>query len=141
MFVLSHFSLHACFIFCACSFHAFYYACSLHIFLSMPVLFSVLVPSMHFTDCFVNSFPFSLVSTMFVTSIHAPFIQSCTCLFSNTHSPLKFTHFIFNECPIYTHDGESAKFSTNSYEPDYSVLASLLSISCELVLNLALALS
>jgi hypothetical protein len=28
-------------------------------------------------------------------------------------------HFIFNQCPIYTHDG--AKFSTNSHEIDYSV--------------------
>ncbi len=26
------------------------------------------------------------------------------------------THFIFNKCPIYTHDGASAKFSTNSHE-------------------------
>ncbi len=25
-------------------------------------------------------------------------------------------HFIFNKCPIYTHDGASAKFSTNSQE-------------------------
>ena len=30
-------------------------------------------------------------------------------------------HFIFNKCPIYTHDGESAKFSSNSHETDYSV--------------------
>jgi hypothetical protein len=31
-------------------------------------------------------------------------------------------HFSFNKCPIYTHDGASAKFSTNSHETDYSVL-------------------
>ncbi len=29
--------------------------------------------------------------------------------------------FIFNKCPIYTHDGASAKFRTNSQETDYSV--------------------
>ncbi len=28
--------------------------------------------------------------------------------------------FIFNRCPIYTHDGASAKFSTNSQETDNS---------------------
>jgi hypothetical protein len=31
------------------------------------------------------------------------------------------THFRFNKCPIYTLDGASAKFSTNSHETDYSV--------------------
>ncbi len=31
------------------------------------------------------------------------------------------THFIFNYCPIYPHDGASAKFSTNSQETDYRV--------------------
>ncbi len=30
-------------------------------------------------------------------------------------------HFIFNKGPIYTHDGASAKFSTNSHKTDYSV--------------------
>ncbi len=30
-------------------------------------------------------------------------------------------HFSFNKCPIYTHDGAGAKFSTNSHETDYSV--------------------
>jgi hypothetical protein len=30
------------------------------------------------------------------------------------------THFIFHKCPIYTHDGASAKFSTKSQETDYS---------------------
>jgi hypothetical protein len=32
-------------------------------------------------------------------------------------------HFIFNKGPIYTHDGASAKFTTNSHETDYSVFA------------------
>ncbi len=30
-------------------------------------------------------------------------------------------HFSFNKCPIYTHDGASAKFTTNSQEMDNSV--------------------
>ncbi len=34
----------------------------------------------------------------------------------------EFAHFIFNKCPIYTHDGASAKFSSNSHETDNSVL-------------------
>ncbi len=29
--------------------------------------------------------------------------------------------FSFNKCPIYIHDGASAKFSTKSHETDYSV--------------------
>jgi hypothetical protein len=35
------------------------------------------------------------------------------------------THFIFNKCPIYTHDGASAKFSTNSQETDYTDYSAL----------------
>ncbi len=34
---------------------------------------------------------------------------------------LEPTHFIFNKCPIYTHDGSSAKFSSSCDETDYSV--------------------
>jgi hypothetical protein len=34
---------------------------------------------------------------------------------------LESTHFILNKCPIYTQDGASAKFITNSQETDYSV--------------------
>ncbi len=33
----------------------------------------------------------------------------------------EYEHFSFNKCPIYTHDGASAKFSTNSQEMDNSV--------------------
>ena len=33
---------------------------------------------------------------------------------------LESTHFIFNKCPIYNHDGASAKFSPNSHETDKS---------------------
>ncbi len=35
--------------------------------------------------------------------------------------PLESAHFIFNKCPIYTHDGASTKFSSNSHETDYCV--------------------
>jgi hypothetical protein len=35
---------------------------------------------------------------------------------------LESTHFIFNMRPIYTHDGASVQFSTNSQKTDYSVL-------------------
>ncbi len=31
------------------------------------------------------------------------------------------SHFSFKKCPIYTHDGASAKFSTKSHETDKSV--------------------
>ncbi len=31
-------------------------------------------------------------------------------------------HFSFNKCPIYTHDGASAKYSTKSHETDNSVI-------------------
>ncbi len=31
-------------------------------------------------------------------------------------------HFSFNKCPIYTHDGASAKLSTNSHETDTSAV-------------------
>jgi hypothetical protein len=35
---------------------------------------------------------------------------------------LESTHFIFNKSPcIYTHDGASAKFSTNPHKTDYTV--------------------
>ncbi len=33
-------------------------------------------------------------------------------------------HFSFNKCAIYTDDGASAKFSTNSHETDNSVFDS-----------------
>jgi hypothetical protein len=35
---------------------------------------------------------------------------------------LESTHFIFKKCHIDTHDGASAKFSTNSQEKDYRVV-------------------
>jgi hypothetical protein len=38
-------------------------------------------------------------------------------------------HFIVNKCPIYTHDGASAKFSNNSHDTDYSVLVCII---CEI---------
>ncbi len=35
---------------------------------------------------------------------------------------LESTHIIVTMRPIYTHDGASAKFSTNSHETDYSAV-------------------
>ncbi len=35
---------------------------------------------------------------------------------------VKSEHYSFNKCPIYTHDGESAKFGTNSQEMDNSAV-------------------
>jgi hypothetical protein len=55
--------------------------------------------------------------TCTVVSIYGTLVEDKMCTFT-----LESTHFIFNKCPIYTHDGASAKFSTNSYETDNSVL-------------------
>ncbi len=49
-------------------------------------------------------------------SVNETLVEAKMCKFT-----LDSTHFIFNKCPIYTHDGASAKFSTNSHETDYSV--------------------
>jgi hypothetical protein len=49
-------------------------------------------------------------------SVHGTLLEAKMFTFT-----LESTHFIFNMCPIYTHDGASAKFSTNSHETDYSV--------------------
>ncbi len=37
----------------------------------------------------------------------------------------EFENFSFNKCPIYTHDGASAKFNTNSHETDNVVTSRL----------------
>ncbi len=36
--------------------------------------------------------------------------------------------FSFNRCPIFTHDGASVKFSTNSQETDNSVVDAMMQI-------------
>ncbi len=51
-----------------------------------------------------------------VVSVNGTPVEAKLCTFT-----LECTHFIFDLCPIYTHDGASAKFSTNSEETDYSV--------------------
>ncbi len=48
-------------------------------------------------------------------SVNGTLDKAKMCVFT-----LESTHFIFNKCPIYTHDAASAKFSTNSHETDYS---------------------
>jgi hypothetical protein len=37
------------------------------------------------------------------------------------YSRVNCADFSFNKCPIYTHDGASANFSTNSQDTDNSV--------------------
>jgi hypothetical protein len=49
-------------------------------------------------------------------SVNETVVEEKMCTFT-----LDSTHFIFNKCPIYTHDGASVKFRTNSHETDYSV--------------------
>jgi hypothetical protein len=38
-------------------------------------------------------------------------------------------HFSFNKCPIYTHDGGSAKFTTNSQEMGNSVIIHIFTLN------------
>jgi hypothetical protein len=40
-------------------------------------------------------------------------------------------HFSFNKCPIYTHDGASAKFNTNSHETDNNVVSQTCIQTCD----------
>ncbi len=49
-------------------------------------------------------------------SVNGTLVEAKMCTFT-----LESTHFIFNKCPIYTHNGANAKFSTNSHETEYSV--------------------
>jgi hypothetical protein len=53
-------------------------------------------------------------------SVNVTLAEAKMCPFT-----LETMHFIFNKCPIYTHDGASAKFRTNSQETDYSVEGSI----------------
>ncbi len=55
--------------------------------------------------------------TCTVVSVNRTLVEAKMCTFT-----LESTHFIFNKCPIFTHDNASAKFSPNSPETDYSVL-------------------
>jgi hypothetical protein len=49
-------------------------------------------------------------------SVNETLIEAKMCTFT-----LEYTHFIFNKCPIYTHDGASAKFNISCDETDYRV--------------------
>ncbi len=51
-----------------------------------------------------------------LVSVSGTIFEAKLCTFT-----LECTHVVFNKCPIYTHDGASAKFSTDSHEMDYSV--------------------
>ncbi len=54
--------------------------------------------------------------TCTVVSVNETRVEAKMCTFT-----LESTHFIFNKCPIYTHDGASAKLNTNLQETDNSV--------------------
>ncbi len=49
-------------------------------------------------------------------SVNGTLVEAKMCTFN-----LESRHFILKKCPIYTHNGASVKFSTNSQEKDYSV--------------------
>ncbi len=51
-----------------------------------------------------------------IVSVNVTLVEAKMCTFTLAST----THFIFNRCPIYTHDCASAKFSTISHETDYS---------------------
>ncbi len=55
-------------------------------------------------------------STCTVVRVNGTLVEYKMCRFKG-----ECEHFRFNKCPIYTHDGASAKFSTNSQEMDDSV--------------------
>jgi hypothetical protein len=61
--------------------------------------------------------------TCTVVSVNKSLVEDRMCRFKN-----KFVHFIFKKCPIYTHDGASAKFCTNSHETDNSACLVLLTV-------------
>ncbi len=52
--------------------------------------------------------------TCTVVSVNGTLVEAKMSTFT-----LESTHFIFNKCPVYAHDGASAKFSTNSHGTDY----------------------
>ncbi len=60
------------------------------------------------------------VSTKFgtctVVSVNRTLGESKMCRFK-----FECAQFSFNECSVYTHDGASAKFSTNTHETDQSM--------------------
>jgi hypothetical protein len=73
-------------------------------------------------DSYMHCYPFraSYCSAKFgtctVVSVNETLVEAKMCTLT-----LESTHFILNKCHIYTHDGASAKFSTNLQETDYSV--------------------
>ncbi len=67
--------------------------------------------------------------TCTVVSVHGTLVEVKMFTFT-----LESTNFMFNMCPIYTHDSESAKFSTNSHETDYSEVVLIFYISSFLLI-------
>ncbi len=56
-----------------------------------------------------------------VESINETHVEDKLCTFT-----IEYTHFILSQCPIYTHEGASAKFSINLQEIDYSAVLAIL---------------
>ncbi len=53
-------------------------------------------------------------------SVNGTLVEAKKRTFTLESSHFECALFSFNKCPIYTHDGASAKFSTNSHETGYS---------------------
>jgi hypothetical protein len=68
--------------------------------------------------------------TCTVVSVHRTLVEDKMHRFKG-----ECAHFSFNKCPIYTHDGASAKFSTTSHETDTSVF--FISVVIFAALNIA----
>jgi hypothetical protein len=58
----------------------------------------------------------SKFGTCTVVRVYGTLVEDKMCRFKGERA-----HFSFSKCPIYTHDGASANFSTNSHETDNSV--------------------
>ncbi len=69
-------------------------------------------------DALCTVIRFLSVSAKFgtVVSVNGTLVKAKLCVLT-----LECTYFFFNKCPIYTHDGASAKFSKNPYKTDYNV--------------------
>ncbi len=78
------------------------------------------VPKLHGLSLVLVSAKFD---TCTVVSVNGALVEVKMCTFT-----LESTHFIFNKCPICTHDGASVQFSTDSHETDFSVCFYLIAL-------------
>ncbi len=124
--------MRCCFVnfFCTCTVHRVHLRPSPHkihkLTIQTPKLLSAFLknwPAGKFSG--INSPSYTVIRFMWVSakfgtctveSVNGTFVAAKMCTFT-----LESTHFIFIKCPIYTHDSERAKFSTNSHETVYRV--------------------